>query len=91
MARPRRQRPGPGFLAEGLPPDALRLEAPLEAMRVRGDGSYEIRFGGVASPVVADIVILALPFTTLRLVDLDDAGFGPSARPRSWASAWGWT
>jgi monoamine oxidase len=44
-------------------------------MRARGDGAVELRFGGVASPVVADLVILALPFTTLRLVDLDDAGF----------------
>jgi len=67
----------PSLLADALPTDALRLEAPLEAMRVRGDGAYELRFGGAASPVVADAVILALPFTTLRLVDLDDAGFGP--------------
>ena len=67
----------PALLAEGLPPDALRLQAPLEAMRSRSDGSYELRFGGVDLPVAADFVILALPFTTLRLVDLDDAGFGP--------------
>ena len=31
-------------------------------------------FGGVATPVVADHVVLCLPFTTLRDVDLDDAG-----------------
>lgn len=67
----------PTLLADGLPQDALTLESPLEAMRRRGDGSFELVFGGVGAPVVADMVILALPFTTLRLVDLDDAGFGP--------------
>jgi monoamine oxidase len=65
----------PTLLAEGLPAGTLRLEAPLEAMRARSDGSYELRFGGVASPVAADFVILALPFATLRLADLADAGF----------------
>ena len=42
----------PSLLAERLPAGTLRLEAPLEAMRARSDGSYELRFGGVASPVV---------------------------------------
>jgi monoamine oxidase len=65
----------PTLLAERLPAGTLRLEAPLDAMRARSDGSYELRFGGVASPVAADFVILALPFTTLRLVDLSEAGF----------------
>jgi monoamine oxidase len=63
-------------LADGLPPGALTLESPLEAMRERADGAYELRFGGVAAPVVADVVVLAVPFSTLRFVDLDDAGFG---------------
>ncbi|MGZ8592996.1 MAG: flavin monoamine oxidase family protein [Actinomycetota bacterium] len=62
-------------LAERLAPGSLRLEAPLEAMRARANGTYELRFGGVAEPVRADLVILALPFTTLRLVDLGEAGF----------------
>ncbi|MEO8424457.1 MAG: FAD-dependent oxidoreductase [Actinomycetota bacterium] len=64
----------PNMLAELLPADALHLEAPLEAMRERSYGAYELVFGGVTSPVVADHVVLCLPFTTLRDVDLDDAG-----------------
>jgi monoamine oxidase len=62
-------------LAERLPAGALELEAPLEVLRRRSDGSYELRFGGVAAPVIADLVVLALPFSTLRFVDLDGAGF----------------
>ncbi len=65
----------PNMLADLLPDGALHLESPLEAMRERADGSFELVFGGVASPVVADHVVLCLPFTTLRDVDLDDAGF----------------
>jgi monoamine oxidase len=65
----------PTMLADLLPAGALHLESPLEALRKRSDGSYELRFGGVASPVIADHVVLCLPFTTLRDVDLDGAGF----------------
>jgi monoamine oxidase len=67
----------PNLAAERLPDGTLHLEAPLEAMRKRSDGSHELRFGGVPSPVIADFVVLALPFTTLRQVDLSAAGFGP--------------
>jgi monoamine oxidase len=63
-------------LAERLPAGTVELEAPFEVLRARSDGSYELRFGG-AAPVVADLVVLALPFSTLRFVDLDDAAFGP--------------
>lgn len=65
----------PSMLADLLPADSLHLETPLEALRKRFDGSYELVFGDVASPVLADHVVLCLPFTTLRDVDLDDAGF----------------
>ena len=65
----------PNLLADRLPQGTLHLDAPLEAMRIRSDGAYELRFGGATSSV-ADVVILALPFTTLRRVDLTDAGFG---------------
>ncbi|MGZ5213950.1 MAG: flavin monoamine oxidase family protein [Actinomycetota bacterium] len=64
----------PTRLADLLPPGALRLESALEALRRRSDGTYELGFAGVASPVVADHVVLCLPFTTLRDVDLDGAG-----------------
>jgi monoamine oxidase len=65
----------PNMLADLLPAGALHLESSLEAMRQRSDGTYELDFGGVASPVVADHVVLCLPFTTLRDVDLTEAGF----------------
>ena len=70
----------PNLLADRLPQGTLHLDAPLEGIRVRSDEAYELRFGGAASPVPADVVILALPFTTLRRVDLTEAGFGVRRR-----------
>jgi monoamine oxidase len=66
----------PQGLAATLDADAIHVAAPLEAMRRRGNGTYELRFGG-AGRVVADRVVLCLPFTTLRRVDLDRAGLSP--------------
>lgn len=67
----------PRETAGRLPSGALNLESPLLSVRRRGDGSYELRFGGASSGplVVADRIILATPFTTLRQVDLSGAGF----------------
>ena len=48
-------------LAAQLPDGTVRLDAPLEALSERGDGSYGMRFGGVADEVIADRVVLALP------------------------------
>jgi monoamine oxidase len=59
-----------------LPKGTLHAETPLESIRRRHDGSYELRFTGVAKPQVFDFVVLALPYTTLRSVDYADAGFG---------------
>src|SRR5262249_50241624 len=39
------------------------------------DGTYELGFSGQSEPVVADRLILALPYTILRELDLADAGF----------------
>ena len=64
----------PNMLADLLPADALHLESPLESMAERSDGTFELGFGGVATPVIADHVVLCLPFTTLRDVDLSGAG-----------------
>jgi monoamine oxidase len=66
-------------MAEALPDGTILQDAPLEAVFKRGDG-YGLRFGGVAEEVVADRLVLAIPFTTLRRVDLDRAGL--SARKR---------
>jgi len=59
--------------AARLPEGALQLQTPLEAMARRSDGRYELHLTGSA-PFLADFVILAMPFTTLRLVDLSRAG-----------------
>jgi monoamine oxidase len=64
----------PRRLADRLPEGALTLDAPLEALWRRGDGSYGLRFGGVRRDVFAQRVVLAAPFTTLRDVDLVRAG-----------------
>ena len=68
----------PARAARALPAGALELQAPLQALIRRADGRYELRFGGnaPARPVIADHVILTVPWTTLREVDLDGAGFG---------------
>ena len=62
-------------LTSALPEGTLQLEAPLERLSKNSDGTYELAFGGGATPVTADRVILTLPFTTLRQVDLEGAGF----------------
>ncbi len=70
----------PQGLADALPDGALHLETPLKALRRNADGTFRLRFGGMADEVTADQVVLALPFTALRHVDLDDAGFSPRKR-----------
>lgn len=61
--------------AEALPMGSLHVDTALTSLRRRSDDVYELDFEGVASPVLADIVILTLPFTTLRRVDTSRAGF----------------
>ena len=79
----------PNMLADLLPADALHLETPLESIVERSDGTFELVFGGVAAPVIADHVVLCLPFTTLRDVDLEGAGLSTQA-PEGDRSSWGW-
>jgi len=69
----------PSRCLDALPAGTVTLEAPLTAIRTSGDRS-ELRFDGVADPVVTDRVILTLPFTTLRDVDIEDAGFSDRKR-----------
>jgi monoamine oxidase len=70
----------PRGLADRLPDGAIRLDAPLEALWHRGDGTYGLRFAGTSADVIADQVVLALPFTTLRDVDLERASFSRMKR-----------
>lgn len=65
----------PEGLAERLPEESLHLDAPLTALRRRDDRTYGLRFDGGRHEVIADRVVLAIPYTTLREVDLSRAGF----------------
>lgn len=65
-------------ILELLPEGTVTLETPLEAVRRSSDGTYSLRFGGVAAEVKAERVVFTLPFTALREVDLSDAGFTPA-------------
>jgi monoamine oxidase len=63
----------------------------LVAVRRNTDGTYTLRFrrGGSTRTVVADRVVLALPFSILgSSVDLSEAGFSALKRPRP--RSWGW-
>jgi monoamine oxidase len=66
-------------LAERLPAGSLQLDHPLRALRRDGHG-YALSFAGTATEARADIVILCLPFTALRRVELGGAGLGPRKR-----------
>ncbi len=59
-----------------MPADTVKLNAALHAVVRRGDGTYDLHFDGTSAPVHADLVVLTLPMTTLRQVDLASAGFG---------------
>jgi monoamine oxidase len=66
-------------LAERLPPRTLQLDRPLTALRRRGS-SYALSFADTATEEHADVVVLCLPFTALRRVDLGGAGLGARKR-----------
>lgn len=72
----------PDRIHGSLPDGTVHLETPLEALRRRTDGAVELRFAGMSSNVIADRVILALPFTALRHTDLSDSGLS-STKMRS--------
>ena len=67
-------------IVNALPPQAVLSGHALEAAWTRGDGRAGLRFSGLASDVVADRVVLALPFSVLR--DLDVSGLDLSSRKR---------
>jgi monoamine oxidase len=64
-------------LAKRLPDGTLRTNSALVGLKRRSDGSYLCAFESQMQSieVAADHVVLALPFTTLRHVDLAKAGF----------------
>jgi monoamine oxidase len=66
-------------LVAAIPANAVVRGAELTSARHRTDGRIELEFLG-GTTVVADHVVMALPFTTLR--DVDTAGLRLSARRR---------
>jgi monoamine oxidase len=69
-------------MAAQLPHGTLQLGHSLVAVRRRSDGSFTLTFAvdGTVTDVVADQVVLALPFTLLRDVDLSRSGFSATKR-----------
>ncbi len=70
----------PQALADALPEGAVTLGTALEMLRRDSTGSYRLRFADTSKEVTADHVVLALPFSTLRDVDLDDADLSAHKR-----------
>jgi monoamine oxidase len=67
-------------LHEALPAGMVRRGSVLEAAWTRRDGRIGLRFSDGRADVIADRVVFALPFTTLREVDL--SGLRLSSRRR---------
>jgi monoamine oxidase len=67
-------------------PGQIRLGTALRALARRGDGTWAVTVGstagGSSTTVIADHVVLALPFSLLREVDLKAAGF-PALKMRA--------
>jgi len=68
-----------GMIAQ-LPPQAVQYEHALVALRAGSDETVTLVFdvGGATVEAVADRVVLALPFSTLREVDLSASGLSPA-------------
>jgi monoamine oxidase len=70
-------------LISQLPADALHAGHELVALRANADSSSRLVFqvaGAGTREVDADLVVLALPFSTLRAVDLSRSGLSPLKR-----------
>lgn len=67
-------------LKKALPPQAIRRGSALEAAWTTGGGRVGLKFSDMTTDIVADRVVFALPFTTLREVDL--SGLDLSSRRR---------
>lgn len=70
----------PQGLAAALPPGTITLESALESVRSTGADTYELRFTNSDEPVVADYLVLTVPFSVLQDVDVSDAGFSATKR-----------
>jgi monoamine oxidase len=69
-------------MIEALPEDAVRHDHALVAIRENADGTVALVFdvAGKSVKKTADLVVLALPFSTLRHVDLERSGMSSTKR-----------
>jgi len=69
-------------MIEALPEETVRHDHALVAIRERADHSIGLVFevAGRSVEKTADLVVLALPFSTLRCVDLARSGLSPTKR-----------
>jgi len=67
-------------LVDRIPDGVLRLQSPLARLSRRTDGRYEVEVSGDRPVLLADQVVLALPFPCLRSVDLDRANLSQRRR-----------
>jgi monoamine oxidase len=67
----------PRAIARSLPSESVRTGHRLTVIAKRADGSYELHFvvGGCDEVVIADRVMLTMPFSVLRTIDYSRAGF----------------
>jgi monoamine oxidase len=67
-------------MVERLPPESVQPGHVLVAVRTNSDGTVTLSFevGRSLTSVVADFVVFALPFSTLRDVDLTLSGLSPT-------------
>jgi monoamine oxidase len=56
-------------------PVNIKLNHALEAIKKSGNGGYQLSFKGGSAPIIADYVLLAIPFTVLRKMDLSGLDF----------------
>ena len=65
-----------------LPPETVRHDHVLESVRANPDRTIALSFraGGATVEATADYVVLALPFSTLRAVDLSRSGLSQAKR-----------
>jgi len=72
----------PRAIAATLPAANLRANTALQRIVKNPDGTYALTFreGASVFTVQADRVILAIPFSILRNLDIDNAGFGVTKR-----------
>src|SRR5262249_43343680 len=69
----------PEAIAARLGPDVVRRGCRMESLRRNPDGRFTVTFdaGAPDRAIVADYVVLCIPFPVLRTLDFQHAGFDP--------------